>query len=233
MSILRLQHIGMAVPDYERARRQFENLGLRLRDFRNDQGRGSQHDGRILLGNECWLHVVHNWNPESRVNQFMQRYGQRLEHLALETDDIEADVARLSDRGIPIFEDKIFDANDGYEAFVYPESAIGFTVELIQPHAHSWGYPADADDHVTVIRLDWVEAVVSDVDAASGRFEALFGLPAERHKEEARIRFGNGGALVLKTDPARETGLDAMRLELRSGGFETTDLGFTLLARTW
>ena len=230
MSILRLQHIGMAVPDYEHARRQFENLGLRLRDFRNNQGRGFQHDGRILLGNECWLHVVHNWNPESRVNHFLQRYGQRLEHLALETNDIEADVARLRARGIPIFEDEIFDANDGYEAFVYPENAIGFTVELIQPHARSWGYPEDADDDVAVTRLDWVRAVVSDVDSASRRFEDLFGVAAEHLEADARIRFGNGCALVLKTAPARETGLDAMRLELRSGGFETRDRGFTLVA---
>ena len=228
MSILRLQHIGMAVPDYHEARGQFERIGLSLRDFRNDQGKGFQHDGRILLGNECWLHVVHNWNPESRVNQFWNRQGQKLEHLALETDDIEADVERLRERKVPIFEDKIFDANDGYEAFVYPDDAIGFTIELIQPHAHSWGYPEGTYD---TIRLFWISAVVRDGAAAAERFEGLFGLGAN----DGRIRFPNGCELHVKEDPATEIGLDAMclsgvRLAPDTHDTHDTHLGFRLVA---
>ena len=55
--------------------------------------------------------------------------------------------------------------------------AIGFTVELIQPHAYSWGYPEDAAD-VPVERLDWIAATVDDVGTASRRFEKLFGIGA-------------------------------------------------------
>ena len=32
-----------------------------------------------------------------------------------------------------------------YEAFVYPDDAIGFTVELIQPHTTSWNYPDETN----------------------------------------------------------------------------------------
>lgn len=60
----------------------------------------------------------------SRVARFQERYGQGLEHIALETDDIEADVKRLRERNVPIFDDTIFKAADGYEAFVYPDDAI-------------------------------------------------------------------------------------------------------------
>jgi hypothetical protein len=45
---------------------------------------------------------------------------------------------------VPFFEDTVFDANDGFEAFVYPDQLPGMTVELIQPHAHSWAFPEDA-----------------------------------------------------------------------------------------
>ena len=102
-----------------------------------------QLDARVLLGNECWLHIVQNWNPESRVNKFLQERGQELEHLALQTDTIENDIGYLNENGIPIYQDKIFDANDGYEAFVYPDDGVTFTVELIQPHSHSWDYHED------------------------------------------------------------------------------------------
>jgi hypothetical protein len=100
-----------------------------------------QLDARILLGNDCWLHLVQNWNPASRVYQFLEKRGEGLEHIALQTDSIEADVQHLRRQGVPIYQDKIFDANDGFEAFVYPDQTPGLTIELIQPHPTSWSYP--------------------------------------------------------------------------------------------
>lgn len=205
MAIIRLQHIGLAVKDMKDTCARFERIfGLKARDFRSDQGRGKQLDARILLGNQCWLHVVQNWDPEARVYQFLEQHGEGLEHIALETDDIEADVQRLRDAGVPIFEDTIFDANDGYEAFVYPDAAIGFTVELIQPHEHSWGYPDAAigkapSDKMGLVRLQHVGIVVRNMHAACDRFQQLFGLPWQDFRDDqgsgmqydARILFGN------------------------------------------
>ena len=206
MAIIRLQHIGLAVKDLKDTCARFERIfGLKAQDFRNDQGKGKQLDARILLGNDCWLHVVQNWDPEARVNQFLAQHGEGLEHIALETDNIEADVQRLRDAGVPIFEDTIFDANDGYEAFVYPDDAIGFTVELIQPHAHSWGYPEEAvgqapSDLMGLTRLQHFGIVVKDMHAACDRFQKLFDLPWQDFRDDqgsgmqydARVIFGNG-----------------------------------------
>ena len=142
MAIIGVQHIGLAVHDLHAACQRIETVfGLKCRDLRNDQSKGMQLDARILLGNTCWLHLVQNWNPESRVHQFLQRHGEGLEHLALQTASIEADVEYLHSQGVPVFQDKIFDAADGFEAFVYPDQTPGLTVELIQPHATSWTYP--------------------------------------------------------------------------------------------
>jgi len=206
MAIIRLQHIGLAVKDMQDTCDRFEHIfGLKARDFRDDQGKGKQLDARILLGNDCWIHVVQNWDPEARVNQFLEQCGEGLEHIALETDNIEADVQRLRDAGVPIFEDTIFNADDGYEAFVYPDDAIGFTVELIQPHGHSWGYPEDAvgqapSDTMGLTRLQHFGIVVKDMHAACDRFTQLFGLEWQDFRDDqgsgmqydARIIFGNG-----------------------------------------
>ncbi|MBM3788749.1 MAG: hypothetical protein FJW35_00195 [Acidobacteria bacterium] len=182
MTVTRLQHIGIAVADFRDTCRRLEAyFGLHSRDFRDDQGKGMQHDSRVLFGNECWLHVVHNWNPESRVRRFLERHGPGLEHIALETNDIEADVERIRKAGAPIFEDTIFKANDGYEAFVYPDDAVGFTVELIQPHPYSWSYPSDVrgeplSSRLGIVGLHHVGAIVDDLEAAAERLERLFGL---------------------------------------------------------
>lgn len=204
MTVVGVQHIGVVVEDYESAREQFEKVfGLKVRDFRDDQGGGMQYDGRILLGNDCWLHVVENWNPESRVHRFLQEHGEGLEHIALRTDDIEADVQHLRDVGVSVYQDKIFDAADGFEAFVYPDQTPGVTVELIQPHETSWTYPEDIDEPVStkmgIVRLQHIGLVVEDLKEACRRLEELFGLTCQDFRDDqgggmqfdARILLGN------------------------------------------
>lgn len=229
MAIVRVQHIGMAVLDFAATCRKFEQIGLASRDFRNDQGKGFQHDVRVLLGNDCWIHVVHNWNPESRVARFLARHGQALEHIALQTDAIEEDVRRLREQNVPIFEDTVFNAADGFEAFVYPDDGIGFTVELIQPHRTSWTYPEDArgrpvSETLGVVRARHVRAVVREPREAAERFTHLFGLPAEeaRSGRELKIPLGNPCSLLLtplEDDPplpGRREGLVEIGLQTRS-----------------
>jgi methylmalonyl-CoA/ethylmalonyl-CoA epimerase len=221
MAIVRLQHIGIVVRDFKQSWDKFEQqFGMPPRDFRDDQGGGKQHDARVLLGNDCWIHIVHNWNPESRVYQFLDESGERLEHIAIESNDIEADVKRVRDMNVPIFKDKIFDANDGYEAFVYPGDGIGFTVELIQPHVTSWVYPDDAQgkavsNRLGILRADHLTAVVADVGAAARRFGELFNLPIDKD----RVAIGENCSLKLVQDSAgepRDRGLDRLVLETRS-----------------
>jgi 4-hydroxyphenylpyruvate dioxygenase-like putative hemolysin len=203
MAIIRVQHIGMAVRDMHAACDQLEKVfGLKCRDFRDDQGKGMQYDSRMLLGNDCWLHIVQNWNPEARVYQFLEKHGEGLEHIALESDDIEADVQRLRDLGVPIYQDKIFDAADGFEAFVYPDQTPGVTVELIQPHAHSWTYPEDAgtvSSKMGLIRVQHIGLAVNDLKAACTQFKDLFGLECQDFRDDqgqgmqydSRILLGN------------------------------------------
>ena len=183
----------MVVRDLHDACRSFERaLGLQARDFRDDQGQGMQLDARILLGNECWLHLVQNWNPQSRVNRFLRERGEGLEHIALETDDIEADVAHLRQIGVGVWEDRILDANDGYEAFVYPDKLPGLTIELIQSHDRSWYYPPDAvgeavSSSLQVSRLQHIGLCVRDLDDACRRFEEYFGLVAQDFVANERL----------------------------------------------
>jgi methylmalonyl-CoA/ethylmalonyl-CoA epimerase len=205
MAFLRIQHIGVVVRDLHDACRRFEHIfGLKARDFRDDQGHGMQYDARILLGNECWLHLVQNWNPESRVYRFLEERGEGLEHIAIETDDIEGDVAHLRSIGVPIFEDMIHDAQDGYEAFVYPDQLPGLSVELIQSHDRSWVYPLDAvgqpiSSTMSLVRLQHIGLVVADLQDARARLEKLFGLEVRDFRDDqgrgmqydARILFPN------------------------------------------
>ena len=211
--ILRLQHIGTAHRSHASAAERLRQVGLEPAELRTDQGRGFQLDSRKLLGNECWLHVVHNWNPEARVCQYLRTIGEGLEHVAIETDDIEGAVARVKESA-PIFEDRIFHAADGFEAFVYPDDACGFTVELIQPHASSWNWPDPPPPRVSpmlsVTHLAEVAAGAADPEAAGRRFEELFDVGFQMDGATALVPFGNDCA--LRFQPGRP-GLRSLVLE--------------------
>jgi catechol 2,3-dioxygenase-like lactoylglutathione lyase family enzyme len=112
--VLGLQHIGVAVQNLEETANQFQQLfDLEMRDVRTDQ-----HGG-----------------------QFTDARGPGLEHLCIEVRDIREAVVRVTGRGIPIFDHKIFtNREDGFEAFVYPEHTTGVTIEIIEPYPTSRGY---------------------------------------------------------------------------------------------
>jgi catechol 2,3-dioxygenase-like lactoylglutathione lyase family enzyme len=140
---------------------------------------------------------MQNWNPESRVNRFLRSHGEGLEHIALESDDIEADVARLRASGVPLFHNEILNTNDGYEAFVYPEHAIGFTVELIQPHKTSWNFDESKVSNPNVMGLQHVGVAVKDAIGAGRRCEQLFGLPATDLRTDQH--YGTQNDIMIKT----------------------------------
>ena len=130
------------------------------------------------------------------MNRFLRSHGEGLEHLALETDDIEADVAHLRKLGVPIFQDTIFKAADGFEAFVYPEDGIGFTVELIQPHDTSWNFDPTRLTNANIQGLQHIGVAVRDCKKAAARFEQLFGLAAD----DLRTDQHHGEQLDIKVD---------------------------------
>jgi len=146
--ITRLQHLGVVVKDLGAVCQMFEELfGLRCQDIRSTESGGKMLDARIMLGDDCWIHLMQNWNPESRYYKMLEKAGKTvlLEHLCFESDDIEADVEHLKNCGAKAYNDKIYDARDGYEVFFLPDQnptgdLLGVTVELIQPHPTSRGY---------------------------------------------------------------------------------------------
>ena len=236
-----LQHIGVVVRDLEGACERYNRIfGLQAQDFRTDQGGGMQRDARILLGNDCWLHLVENWDPQSRVNKFLQARGEGLEHFALQTTSIEQDVSRITEAGVPIDEGQIFEADDGFEAFVLAEHLPGHTIELIQPHATSWSYPSDLDrtpvsTTMGIVRLQHLGVVVRDLAEACERYNRIFGLQAQDFRtdqgggmqRDARILLGNDCwlHLVENWDPqsrvnkflqARGEGLEHFALQTTS-----------------
>ena len=175
--IIRLQHVGLAVENLATVAGTWPRLfGLQAVDARPGLDGGMRSEARIMLPNACWLQIVQDRRSGSRVGRFLAAHGEGLEHIALETDDIEAEVAHLREMEVSIAEGAIVDTPDGRLATVDGSDAIGFAVELIQPHPGGWRFEPSGVTNPNVLGLQHIGLALRDSDSAVARFEALFGL---------------------------------------------------------
>lgn len=130
--ITRLDHIAVAVPDLDAALRRFcDDLGLRL-GGREDVA-SAQTKTAFLPLPETRIELIHPLDGQGPVQRFLDTRGGGLHHLCFETDDIEADMARLTALGYRFLTDAPTPGAHGTRiAFIHPKSADGVLIELAE-----------------------------------------------------------------------------------------------------
>jgi methylmalonyl-CoA/ethylmalonyl-CoA epimerase len=124
----RLHHVAIAVYSIDEARRPYELLSGEAcspPELIEEQGVRVAFVGTVEL-----LEPLH---PDTTVGRFLQRRGPGLHHIAYETDDIAAELARLEDEGLRLI-DRVarLGAHGHLVAFLHPSSTDGVLVELVQ-----------------------------------------------------------------------------------------------------
>jgi len=128
--IRKISHIGLAVSNLEEAQAFFrENFGLSSTE--------QEHFGELLFsfipmeGSD--VELLQSTTPEGQVAKFIKKKGQGIHHIALEVDDIQAELDRLRDKGVKLINEKPYlNAHKELVAFVHPKSTFGVLIELIQ-----------------------------------------------------------------------------------------------------
>ncbi len=137
--ITRLDHVAIAVPDLDRAiARLAEDLGL---DF---AGREDVEAARTTTAffpvPGTRIELIHPLRGEGPVARFLDRRGGGLHHLCFASDDLDADVARLRERGWRFLTDgPVPGAHGSRVIFAHPSSMDGVLVELAE-------HPARGDE---------------------------------------------------------------------------------------
>ena len=132
--IRKLDHIAIAVPDFSRALQRFvSDLGLTL-DGTEDVPSQSTTTA-FLQGGNTHIELVHPLQGRGAIAGFLEKRGGGLHHLCFESDDIDADVKRLSALGYRfITESPGPGAHNSRVIFLHPKSFDGVLVELVQHH---------------------------------------------------------------------------------------------------
>jgi len=126
---MKIDHIAIAVNDVEESAKVYQQaLGVDSVEFETIETEGVKvaiihlENGRIEL--------MQPTNDASPIKKFLDKKGQGLHHLALETDNIEGEVERMEGCGIQ-FLGKIRPGSAGTKVtFIHPKSLYGVLTEL-------------------------------------------------------------------------------------------------------
>lgn len=126
---MRIDHIAIAVNDVESAMKQYqEALNVKDVEFETVETEGVKV-GILHLENGR-IELMEPTNENSPIKKFLDKKGEGLHHLALETNNIEGEVTRMEGCGIQ-FLGKIRPGSAGTKVtFIHPKSLRGVLAEL-------------------------------------------------------------------------------------------------------
>ena len=129
----RIDHIGVAVDDLERAIELYrDRFGMPLQHRETVEPFGVE---AVLLGvGEGHVELLLPTSSDSAVGRFLEREGPGLHHVAYRTDDIEAALETVRGAGLRLIDERPRTGiRDSRVAFVHPKSTGGVLTELVEP----------------------------------------------------------------------------------------------------
>ena len=130
MSIKRIDHIAIVVPDIDAALGFWRDaLGLDLSHVENVAEQGARV--AFLPAGESEVELVEPTTDTSGMARYMAGRGPGMHHICFAVDDIEGTLARLKERGVQLInEEPTIGASGKKIAFIHPKSTGGVLVEL-------------------------------------------------------------------------------------------------------
>ena len=132
--IIGLDHIAIAVGDFEKAIQRFlEDFGIPLDGTEDVVSAKTKTAFFPVSGTK--IELIHPLSEDSPVQKFLEKRGEGLHHICFQTDNIIEDMKKLTDKGYRFLSDEPQDGAHGSKvAFIHPKSAGGVLIELAQHH---------------------------------------------------------------------------------------------------
>jgi len=126
---LKLDHIAIAVNDVEESAKIYQQaLGVDNVEFETVESEGVKV--AILHLENARVELMQPTNDSSPIKKFLDKKGQGLHHMALDTDNIEGEVERMEGCGIQFLGDIRPGSAGTKVTFIHPKSLHGVLTEL-------------------------------------------------------------------------------------------------------
>lgn len=124
--MLRINHVGVAVPDLAAAREVWDTL---LDQTPEVEEVATQKVTAAMY--PCGIELIAPAAPDSPISGFLAKRGGGIHHVTIEVADLAAQLARLKARGVRLInEEPVPGAGGCRVAFLHPAAAGGVLVEL-------------------------------------------------------------------------------------------------------
>jgi methylmalonyl-CoA/ethylmalonyl-CoA epimerase len=128
MKILKVDHLGIAVKDLDEAIRTYEALGFAV-ESTHEVPTEKVRVAFLPVG-ESHLELLEATDPSSVIARFLEKRSG-LHHVCVLVDDLEAALAELKRRAVPLLDETPRPGAGGCRvAFVHPRGAAGVLLEL-------------------------------------------------------------------------------------------------------
>jgi len=126
---MKIDHVAIAVNDVEESAKIYkEAFGVDKVEYETVESEGVKL--AILHLENGRIELMQPINDSSPIKKFLEKKGQGLHHIALQTDNIEGEVERMEGCGIQ-FLGKIRPGSEGTKVtFIHPKSLSGVLAEL-------------------------------------------------------------------------------------------------------
>jgi len=167
-----INHVAVAVRNVGEALRFYhEVLGLPVghRATVADQG---VHAVLLPVG-EDEIELLEPTNPAGGVARFLEKKGEGVHHLCMETADVAAALARVKAANLPVIDQAPRQGLAGTIAFLHPGACHGVLIEMAQPPqaAHQ---AAPAAGGIRAARINTIYIATKDVAAAAENYAKNF-----------------------------------------------------------
>jgi methylmalonyl-CoA epimerase len=130
--IKKLHHVAIVVRSLEEAYRFYRDaLGLSLHKEATLEDRGVK--AALFTLGDCEIELLEPIDPESGVARFLERHGEGLHHICLETDDVRGELGGLREREVELIDQEPRRGLAGLVCFLHPRAHHGVLLELAQP----------------------------------------------------------------------------------------------------
>lgn len=131
-TMIRIDHIGIAVKDIESSRSLFESL-LGTPQIKSELVASENVLTSFFQSENSKIELLHSDDPDNVINRFIAKRGEGIHHIAFEVEDIQKAIADLQTKGFQFINDEPkLGADNKMICFLHPKSSNGVLIELCQ-----------------------------------------------------------------------------------------------------
>jgi methylmalonyl-CoA/ethylmalonyl-CoA epimerase len=128
----KLEHIGIAVKDLDKAESLFSQL-LQTQSYKREEVPSEGVITSFFMLGDIKFELLAATNPDSPIAKFIEKRGEGIHHLAFESENIEIELSERKDQHMQLIHETPKDGADNKRiAFLHPKSTGGVLWELCE-----------------------------------------------------------------------------------------------------